>query len=76
MWSSVLPEQIFVPEPPAIGSGDAVLDAYIALIDDEIGSHAGELAAVIVEPVVQGAGGMRFHDPRLLRALREIRRRP
>ncbi len=72
MWSSVLPEQIFVPEPPAIGSGDAVLDAYIALLDDEIGSHAGELAAVIVEPVVQGAGGMRFHDPRLLRALREI----
>ena len=72
MWRSVLPSQIFVPEPPAIGAGDAALEAYVALLDDEIGSHADELAAVIVEPVVQGAGGMRFHDPRLLRQLRGL----
>src|SRR5690606_7086219 len=34
--------------------------------------HAHEVAAVIVEPVVQNAGGMRFHSPRDLQVLREL----
>jgi adenosylmethionine-8-amino-7-oxononanoate aminotransferase len=34
--------------------------------------HAGELAAILVEPLVQGAGGMRFHDVEVLRRLRAL----
>jgi adenosylmethionine-8-amino-7-oxononanoate aminotransferase len=49
--------------------------AYSAAFETQLADHAAELAAVVVEPVVQGAGGMRFHDPRYLVDLRDICRR-
>jgi len=66
MWDGVLPRQLFAPAPPA-GPFDP---GYAAALAGLIAGHADELAAVIVEPVVQGAGGMRFHDPGYLRVLR------
>src|SRR5262245_9140894 len=62
LWSGTLPRQVFADRPPA-GFGAGVCDAYARHLGDLVEAHAPELAAVIVEPVVQGAGGMRFHDP-------------
>ncbi|MFI6964663.1 adenosylmethionine--8-amino-7-oxononanoate transaminase [Streptomyces sp. NPDC050255] len=70
LWSGALPRQVFADEPPA--GFDAEPDAaYATHLRELIAQHADELAAVIVEPVVQGAGGMRFHSPAYLRVLRE-----
>jgi adenosylmethionine-8-amino-7-oxononanoate aminotransferase len=70
IWDGVLPRQVFAPLPPA-GFGAGLDQAYADELRRLIEVHAAELAAVIVEPVVQGAGGMRFHDPGYLRVLRE-----
>ncbi|MFG2905342.1 adenosylmethionine--8-amino-7-oxononanoate transaminase [Kitasatospora sp. NPDC048286] len=71
LWGGVLPGQLFAPEPPA--GFDAPLDPeYAQHFEELMARHADELAAVIVEPVVQGAGGMRFHSPAYLRMLREL----
>ncbi|OLF04388.1 adenosylmethionine--8-amino-7-oxononanoate transaminase [Actinophytocola xinjiangensis] len=67
LWRGVLPDQLFADPPPAALDHD-----YVAQLAELIETHADELAAVIVEPVVQGAGGMRFHDPRYLHVLREL----
>jgi adenosylmethionine-8-amino-7-oxononanoate aminotransferase len=70
MWDGVLPRQVFAGLPPA-GFTAGVDETYADELRRLIEAHAAELAAVIVEPVVQGAGGMRFHDPGYLRVLRE-----
>jgi adenosylmethionine-8-amino-7-oxononanoate aminotransferase len=70
LWTDVLARQVFAPQVPR--DYDA---AYSAAFEALLADHADEVAAVVVEPVVQGAGGMRFHDPRYLADLREICRR-
>ncbi len=71
LWTGILPRQVFVDAPP--DGFDAPIDAaYVSHVADAVERHRDELAAIIVEPVVQGAGGMRFHSPALLAALREI----
>ncbi|MGV0874333.1 adenosylmethionine--8-amino-7-oxononanoate transaminase [Mycolicibacterium sp. XJ879] len=70
LWTDVLTRQVFAPQVPSDYD-----PAYSEVFEKQLAGHADELAAVIVEPVVQGAGGMRFHDPRYLSDLREMCRR-
>jgi adenosylmethionine---8-amino-7-oxononanoate aminotransferase len=71
LFASVLPDHVFAPRPP--GGVDAVLDPDYALgLRDLFARHGEQLAAAIVEPVVQGAGGMWFYSPAYLQLLREL----
>ena len=63
MFRGLLPEQ-YVIDLPENAESAAALARFLE-------RHADELAGIIVEPLVQGAGGMRFHDPPVLRRLRD-----
>jgi adenosylmethionine-8-amino-7-oxononanoate aminotransferase len=71
LFAGVLPEHVFAERPPD-GFDDALDERWAAGVRELVARHAGELAAVIVEPVVQGAGGMRFHSPACVALLREL----
>lgn len=71
LFSQVLMPQVF-SEAPRCGFHDDWDEAYIEDFKAKLTSHAHELAAVILEPVVQGAGGMRFYSPAFLKRVREL----
>lgn len=71
LFSGVLSQQIFAPRPET--PFDAPFNpADIAELERLLGAHQHELAALILEPVVQGAGGMRFYSPEWLRRARAL----
>jgi adenosylmethionine-8-amino-7-oxononanoate aminotransferase len=71
LFAGVLPEHVFAERPP--DGFDAGLDeVWAAQVRELAERHADELAAVIVEPVVQGAGGMRFHSPECVSLMRRV----
>lgn len=67
LWTDVLARQVFAPKPPAEFD-----PSYVAEFEQLVLAHRDELAAIIVEPLVQGAGGMSFHDRRYLTELRRL----
>lgn len=71
LFTGVLAEHVFADRPPD-GFGRPLDERWAARARELAERHAEELAAVIVEPVVQGAGGMRFHSPACVRFLREL----
>ncbi len=62
MFTGVLAEHVFADRPPD-GFERPLDGSWAEHVGGLLAEHAGEIAAVIVEPVVQGAGGMRFHSP-------------
>ncbi len=71
LYSGQLPVQHFVPRPSTPFSGQWSDDDF-APMREVIELHGDRLAAVILEPVVQGAGGMRFYHPEYLRRTAEL----
>lgn len=59
-WQGRLPEQVFAPRPPA---AVADLGPWQDAVAELLRTHAADLAAVIVEPTLQGAGGMWMYPP-------------
>jgi adenosylmethionine---8-amino-7-oxononanoate aminotransferase len=71
LFTGLLARHVFAERPP--DGFDAGLDEdWAAGVQDLVERHSGELAGIVVEPVVQGAGGMRFHSPACVAHLRAL----
>ena len=71
LFGDALPRQIFAPAP-ACAFDRPCPESELQELTALLSRHSRELAAVIVEPVVQGAGGMRFYSPQYLVKLRAL----
>lgn len=72
MWQGLLPQQVFAPQPPRADAGEAAVAAWATTLRHVADQHHHELAGIIVEPQLQGAGGMWPYPTACLRVLREI----
>jgi adenosylmethionine-8-amino-7-oxononanoate aminotransferase len=71
LYKGFLPEHIFA-KSPTCGYWDEWKPEDLADFERKIETHHQELAAVILEPIVQGAGGMRIYHPEFLKGVRRL----
>ncbi|MGW7685426.1 adenosylmethionine--8-amino-7-oxononanoate transaminase [Kribbella sp. NPDC054772] len=75
LFTGALKEQVFGPQPPAgfdRPADDPELLAWADALAALAADHADEVAGIIVEPVLQGAGGMYPYSPSCLKVLRDL----
>jgi adenosylmethionine-8-amino-7-oxononanoate aminotransferase len=71
LFQGILPRQHFV-ERPAVAFDQPWVESAISPLEEAMRRHHSTLAALILEPIVQGAGGMRFYHPEYLRRARQL----
>lgn len=71
LWKGYLPENLFAPAPQSRFDGEWDEHDMVAFAR-MMAAHRHEIAAVILEPIVQGAGGMRMYHPEWLKRIRKM----
>jgi len=71
IFKDILHKNIFAQEPKC-GFCDKWDDKYIKDFESKIKTHHKSIAAVIIEPIVQGAGGMRMYPPMFLKRVKQL----
>ncbi|MGP5345555.1 adenosylmethionine--8-amino-7-oxononanoate transaminase [Psychrobacter celer] len=71
LYGKQLPVQHFVPAPP-LGFEHKLTQDVRDELTQFFAEHSAQLAGFIIEPVIQGAGGMRFYNPEYLQLLRRL----
>ena len=71
LFASVLPQHHFVDAPP-MGFDRPLETDDLTELEDKMRQYQYKIAALILEPIVQGAGGMRFYSPQWLRGAAKL----
>lgn len=71
MYTGYVPKNLFADSPKSTFDGEFNEDDVIDF-ENKLEEHSKDIAAVILEPILQGAGGMKMYHPQFLKRVREL----